>query len=168
MNASQKSDLKTNGQVLADYDYRSNSNGIELATLEIEPKTNGTAIKVAVKNGYWVYSKTDLEYILMKVNQEIKELQEVIALNMSSLTEKDDGSNGIEDFGIARGTTSTDIANATIYAHSLRRVKELGWVAERISNGTYSSICVKCGETIALARLRFVPETNCCQHCARK
>ncbi|MEI6378058.1 MAG: hypothetical protein WCO55_00205 [Candidatus Falkowbacteria bacterium] len=130
--------------------------------------TNGKTTNGIVVSNQWVYQKDDLHNIYRKVKAESAELLAVVNLSLDSLIDKEDGSNGLEDSGISRGGSGTERANTAVYIRSTQRIAALRRVIEAIQDGQYTGICRKCGETIALARLYIVPESNCCQHCARK
>ena len=115
----------------------------------------------------WAYSRWDLDKILKKVKESQQEHLEVLHMTHDSLFNKEDGSNGLEDFGISRGTNSNDEAYAMISERSSGHLQKMHKVEERILGGKYTSICSKCGEHIALVRLMFIPETRVCNFCAR-
>ena len=48
--------------------------------------------------------------------------------------------------------------------HSLRELREIAAVRERVANGTYGE-CIECGEPIAPARLEAYPTARRCAAC---
>ena len=115
----------------------------------------------------WAYSKFDLEKVFLKVKENQFELLAVLKMANDSLLNKEDGSNGLADFGIFRGTNSDDVAHALVSKRSSNYLQKMIDVEAHIIAGIYTSVCKKCGNHISLERLLFIPETKICQCCAK-
>ena len=113
----------------------------------------------------WAYSKVDLEKIYRKIKKSQQELSFVMEEAKDLLLKKEDGSNGLEDSGISRGTTSDDTAHRIISERSFSYLQKLIKAEELIIDGLYSSVCKKCGNHISLERLLLIPETKFCHCC---
>ncbi len=52
----------------------------------------------------------------------------------------------------------------TLSERNIQTLRDIDDAFERIESGTYG-ICASCGNTIAAARLKILPETRLCQQC---
>jgi DnaK suppressor protein len=69
-----------------------------------------------------------------------------------------------DEVGLALRNASTGMAIANI-ERELRTLAEIDLSLRRMEAGEYG-VCGLCGERIPLARLRAIPWTRCCVHCA--
>jgi RNA polymerase-binding transcription factor len=69
-----------------------------------------------------------------------------------------------DEVGMALRNSSTGMAIANIERH-IRTLAEIELSLRRIEAGEYGT-CGLCGEQIPLARLKAIPWTRCCVHCA--
>jgi DnaK suppressor protein len=69
-----------------------------------------------------------------------------------------------DEVGIALRNASTGTAIANI-ERELRTLAEIDLSLRRMEAGEYG-VCGLCGERIPLARLKAIPSTRCCVHCA--
>lgn len=102
--------------------------------------------------------------LLEALERRERELQQKIAEHREALDDASHPADPVGDIADKAFDRSRAEVEHDLIEHSLRELREIAALRERLANGTYGE-CIECGEPIASARLEAYPTARRCAEC---